>query len=104
MKTGIDITKRTKGEWEVTKAERYIEINTTEFNYSGSGICQMDSMNDDSEANASYICLAVNNFESLKSALEDLIAEFEFVMPNDFIVTKAAKEAIAKAELQSQSK
>lgn len=64
MKTET-LIERTKGEWRPIQTIDGIEIDTTEFNYSGNGICLMDKFNEEAEANAAFICKAVNNYDRL---------------------------------------
>lgn len=81
------VDKRTKGEWTVDTSIPYqtsihskwskenpVETSATFGDYRGSVICSMQwntgvPTKEQAEANAAFICMAVNNFDSLLEAL-----------------------------------
>lgn len=78
------IDKRTKGEWKVRQiSSDMLEIVTTSFNYSGTGICVLDADNDQSEANAAFIVKACNEYDELVKLKELAIKELHWFADHD---------------------
>lgn len=107
MKTTIDISKRTKGEWQQKEQKPSLIVNSQDP-IKQSVICSVYGNGEESEANAAFIVLACNNYDKLHSALTELMrfenlfqyVAHELQYPDNFI--KAVNEA--KQLLQSLPK
>jgi len=95
-----DISKRTKGEWSVSNFLNECSIYCASQK---KGIAKMpyhifDYKEEEVEANAAFICLAVNNHDKLIEALEDCIADLDCFRWEDKKINRVGKSTIQVVE------
>lgn len=94
MKTTIDISKRTKGEWKLSE-----DMKALIADYPNE-ICRFNTLLQEYKANAAYICLAVNNFQALVENVARLVDRLEENEMGRMSAVTRAKQLLQSIEQQ----
>lgn len=104
-KTIIDLSKRTKGEW-IIRGSSIGSVGTEKIMAAMTyPIDEFGNNTEESEANAAFICLAVNNHDKLIEAINRLIHSYEFHCldaKNDSNAIKLAKELLNTIQKENE--